>query len=195
MPVEDKKAAVRRFYGEVVINARTVDALGELQIPDGVDHTFGSQAVLREWSTRPSRPARRGPRSDRRGGPGRRSSELHRHQGEFVGIPATGRTTTTSGVCWFRMEGGEQAAWTSGDYAAVGVWLLLTTAEQLCQAVDLRTGERSLDVACGNGNAALPAARRFCQVVGVDYVPELLEGARRCAAAERLDVIFQKGEI
>ena len=68
----------------------------------------------------------------------------------------------------------------SGDYSAVGARLLLT-AELLCEAVDLRAGERVLDVACGNGNAALAAARRFCQVVGVDYVPALLDRARRRA--------------
>ena len=66
----------------------------------------------------------------------------------------------------------QRAAWAAGDYAAVGARLLLT-AELLCEAVDLRADERVLDVACGNGNATLAAARRFCQVTGVDYVPEL----------------------
>jgi cyclopropane fatty-acyl-phospholipid synthase-like methyltransferase len=74
----------------------------------------------------------------------------------------------------------QQAAWASGDYSAVGARLLLT-AELLCEAVDLRAGQQVLDVACGNGNAALAAARRFCQVTGVDYVPALLERARRRA--------------
>jgi SAM-dependent methyltransferase len=87
----------------------------------------------------------------------------------------------------------QQAAWASGDYAAVGARLLLT-AELLCEAVDLRAGERVLDVACGNGNAALAAARRFCQVVGVDYVPALLERARRRAEAEGLEATFQEGD-
>jgi SAM-dependent methyltransferase len=87
----------------------------------------------------------------------------------------------------------QQAAWASGDYAAVGTRLLLT-AELLCEAVDLRAGQRVLDVACGNGNAALAAARRFCQVTGVDYVPELLERARQRATAEGLEVSFQEGD-
>jgi SAM-dependent methyltransferase len=87
----------------------------------------------------------------------------------------------------------QQAAWAAGDYAAVGARLLLT-AELLCEAVDLRAGERVLDVACGNGNAALAAARRFCQVTGVDYVPALLERARQRAAAEGLEATFQEAD-
>ena len=87
----------------------------------------------------------------------------------------------------------QQAAWASGDYAAVGARFPIT-AELLCEAVDLRAGERVLDVACGNGNAALAAARRFCQVTGIDYVPALLERARLRAAAEGLDVTFQEAD-
>jgi SAM-dependent methyltransferase len=87
----------------------------------------------------------------------------------------------------------QQAAWASGDYAAVGT-RLLPTAELLCEAVDLRAGERVLDVACGNGNAALAAARRFCQVVGIDYVPALLERARQRARAEGLEASFQEAD-
>jgi protein-L-isoaspartate O-methyltransferase len=68
----------------------------------------------------------------------------------------------------------QQKAWSSGDYGKVGVTLVLM-AEMLCEAVDLRPGQKVLDVACGNGNAALAAARRFGEVVGVDYVPSLLE--------------------
>ena len=84
----------------------------------------------------------------------------------------------------------QQAAWASGDYSAVGT-RLLPVAEQLCEAVDLRAGERVLDVATGNGNAALAAARRFGQVVGVDYVPALLDRAQRRAQAEGLEVDFR----
>jgi SAM-dependent methyltransferase len=87
----------------------------------------------------------------------------------------------------------QQAAWASGDYAAVGARFPIT-AELLCEAVDLRAGERVLDVACGNGNAALAAARRFCQVTGVDYVPELLERARQRAKAEGLEATFQEAD-
>jgi SAM-dependent methyltransferase len=87
----------------------------------------------------------------------------------------------------------QQATWASGDYAAVGT-RLLPTAELLCEAVDLRAGERVLDVACGNGNAALAAARRFCSVVGVDFVPALLEQARLRAEAEGLEVAFEEAD-
>jgi SAM-dependent methyltransferase len=87
----------------------------------------------------------------------------------------------------------QQAAWASGDYAAVGTRLLLT-AELLCESVDLRAGERVLDVACGHGNAALAAARRFCQVTGIDYVPALLDRARRRATAEGLEATFQEAD-
>jgi SAM-dependent methyltransferase len=87
----------------------------------------------------------------------------------------------------------QQVAWASGDYAAVGARFPIT-AELLCEAVDLRAGERVLDVACGNGNAALAAARRFCQVTGIDYVPALLERARLRAGAEGLDVTFQEAD-
>ncbi|MER7458022.1 class I SAM-dependent methyltransferase [Micromonospora sp. NPDC126480] len=87
----------------------------------------------------------------------------------------------------------QQATWAAGDYAAVGT-RLLPTAELLCEAVDLRAGERVLDVACGNGNAALAAARRFCHVVGVDFVPALLDRARRRADAEGLEVTFQEAD-
>ncbi len=87
----------------------------------------------------------------------------------------------------------QQATWASGDYSAVGARLALT-AELLCEAVDLRAGEQVLDVACGNGNAALAAARRFCQVTGIDYVPALLERARQLAQAEGLEATFQEAD-
>jgi SAM-dependent methyltransferase len=87
----------------------------------------------------------------------------------------------------------QQAAWASGDYAAVGARFPLT-AELLCEAVDLRAGERVLDVACGNGNAALAAARRFCDVTGIDYVPALLDRARLRATAEGLEATFQEAD-
>jgi predicted ester cyclase len=104
MPVVDNKQAVRRFYQEV-INGRNLDVLDELLIPDGVDHAFGSQNpeqakqffgmvdqafpdlhaevhdVIAEGELVAARVTYTGT-----------------HQGEFVGIPATGRKTTTSGV-------------------------------------------------------------------------------------------------
>ena len=85
----------------------------------------------------------------------------------------------------------QRAAWSSGDYAVVGTTLQIV-GESLCEAVDLRSGERVLDVATGNGNAALAAARRFAEVIGVDYVPALLAHARERADADRLPVQFRE---
>jgi ubiquinone/menaquinone biosynthesis C-methylase UbiE len=79
----------------------------------------------------------------------------------------------------------QKAAWASGDYAVVGTTLQIV-GETLCEAVDLRAGQSVLDVAAGNGNATLAAARRFCHVTSTDYVPALLERGRERAAAERL---------
>lgn len=87
----------------------------------------------------------------------------------------------------------QQVAWASGDYAAVGNRLVLVS-ELLCDAADVRAGHRVLDVATGTGNAALAAARRFAEVIGVDYVPDLLATARARAKAEALDVDFRVGD-
>jgi ubiquinone/menaquinone biosynthesis C-methylase UbiE len=87
----------------------------------------------------------------------------------------------------------QQKAWSSGDYGKVGVTLVVM-AEQLCEAADLHSGSQVLDVATGNGNAALAAARRFCDVTGIDYVPMLLEEGRERATAEGLQVDFQEGD-
>src|SRR5690349_18831047 len=78
----------------------------------------------------------------------------------------------------------QQATWASGDYAVIGTTLQIV-GEQLCEAVDVCAGERVLDVAAGNGNATLAAARRFAQVTSTDYVPALLDIGRRRADAER----------
>jgi SAM-dependent methyltransferase len=84
----------------------------------------------------------------------------------------------------------QQAMWASGDFAVIGVTLQIV-GELLCEAVDLRAGERVLDVAAGNGNATLAAARRFARVTSTDYVPALLDGGRRRAEAEGLEVTFE----
>jgi len=84
----------------------------------------------------------------------------------------------------------QQAMWASGDFAVIGTTLQLV-GELLCEAVDLRAGEQVLDVAAGNGNATLAAARRFGKVTSTDYVPALLERGRQRAEADGLQVTFK----
>jgi SAM-dependent methyltransferase len=87
----------------------------------------------------------------------------------------------------------QHAAWSSGDYAVIGTTLAIT-GELLCEAVDLRAGQRVLDVAAGNGNATIPAARRWGDVTSTDYVPALLARGRARAEAEGLPVTFQEAD-
>jgi SAM-dependent methyltransferase len=87
----------------------------------------------------------------------------------------------------------QQATWASGDFSVVAARILYQ-AEQLCETADLQAGWRVLDVATGSGNAALAAARRGCDAVGVDYVPALLERGQIRAEAERLSVEFVAGD-
>jgi ubiquinone/menaquinone biosynthesis C-methylase UbiE len=89
----------------------------------------------------------------------------------------------------------QKATWASGDYAVIGNTLQIV-GESVCEAVDLRAGETVLDVAAGNGNATLAAARRWCEVTSTDYVPALLERGRERAAAERLHGIeFREADV
>jgi SAM-dependent methyltransferase len=81
----------------------------------------------------------------------------------------------------------QKTMWSSGNYAVIGTTLQIV-GEELCEAADLRAGERVLDVAAGNGNAALAAARRFCRVTAVDYVSTLLERALARAEADGLEL-------
>lgn len=87
----------------------------------------------------------------------------------------------------------QHGAWSSGDYAIVGTTLQIV-GEQLCEALDLRAGSKVLDVAAGNGNATLAAARRWCDVTSTDYVPTLLDRGRERAAAEHLAVEFREAD-
>jgi ubiquinone/menaquinone biosynthesis C-methylase UbiE len=84
----------------------------------------------------------------------------------------------------------QHATWSAGDYAIVGTTLQIV-GETLCEALDLRAGARVLDVAAGNGNATLAAARRWCDVTSTDYVYSLLESGRGRAQAEGHAVRFQ----
>lgn len=87
----------------------------------------------------------------------------------------------------------QQAMWACGDYAVIGTTLQIV-GERLCEAVDLRAGERVLDVAAGNGNATLAAARHFALVTSTDYVGALLDGGKARAAAEHLPVTFREAD-
>lgn len=84
----------------------------------------------------------------------------------------------------------QQSAWSAGDYSVVGVTLQIV-GETLCEALDVRAGQRLLDVAAGNGNCSLAAARRFCEVTSTDYVEELLRRGEQRAKAEGLTIRFQ----
>jgi ubiquinone/menaquinone biosynthesis C-methylase UbiE len=88
----------------------------------------------------------------------------------------------------------QQATWASGDFAVVGTTLQIV-GETLAEAADVRAGEKVLDVAAGNGNATLAAARRFAEVTSTDYVPALLDKGRTRAAAEGLAVHFQVADV
>ncbi|HEY3917099.1 MAG TPA: class I SAM-dependent methyltransferase [Stellaceae bacterium] len=84
----------------------------------------------------------------------------------------------------------QQGAWSSGDYAVIGTTLQIV-GEQLAEVLDLRAGLSVLDVAAGNGNFTLAAARRWCEVTSTDYVASLLDRGRKRAEAEGLQVKFQ----
>jgi ubiquinone/menaquinone biosynthesis C-methylase UbiE len=87
----------------------------------------------------------------------------------------------------------QQQTWAAGDYGRIGSTLVLI-AELLCESAGVRAGEHVLDVATGNGNAALAAARRHAEVTGIDYVPALLDEARARAAADGLVATFTDGD-
>ena len=91
------------------------------------------------------------------------------------------------------LKGRQQIAWSTGNYAVVGTTLQIV-GEQLCESMDLRSGSTVLDVAAGNGNASLAAARRWCDVTSTDYVPSLLESGRARAAADGMPMTFQEAD-
>src|SRR6476661_7561793 len=103
------------------------------------------------------------------------------------------QTTAPAAIDLTAVKTKEQMAWSSGDYTVVGTTLQIV-GERICEAVDLRSNQRVLDVAAGNGNATLAAARRFAEVVSTDYVGSLLVRGRERAAADRLPVTFQEAD-
>ena len=112
----------------------------------------------------------------------------------MVTSPATVSQTRQSGPAGLEaVKARQQGTWSSGDYAIVGTTLQIV-GESLCEALDIRPGQKVLDVAAGNGNATLAAARRWCDVTSTDYVPALLERGRERAAAERLKIEFREAD-
>lgn len=100
---------------------------------------------------------------------------------------------TEAKVDFAAIKARQQAAWSSGNYAVVGTTLQIV-GETLCEALDLRAGTRVLDVAAGNGNATLAAARRGCDVTSTDFIPSLLEIGWKRATAEGLTINFQEAD-
>lgn len=100
---------------------------------------------------------------------------------------------TSTTIDFETIKRAQRTAWETGDYPRVGVTLQII-AEQLVEAADVRAGQRVLDVACGQGNAAIAAARRFADATGVDYAANLLAQGRERAAAEHLTVTFTEGD-
>jgi ubiquinone/menaquinone biosynthesis C-methylase UbiE len=98
-----------------------------------------------------------------------------------------------SAVAFSAVKARQQAAWSTGNYAVVGTTLQIV-GESLCEALDLRAGSRVLDVAAGNGNATLAAARRWCDVTSTDYVASLLEAGRARAQAEGHKIRFEQAD-
>ena len=103
--------------------------------------------------------------------------------------PATAASTTPQPDL-AAIKARQQATWASGDFAVIGTTLQIV-GESLAEAIDLRAGERVLDVAAGNGNATLAAARRFAEVASTDYVAHLLDKGAARAQAEGLAVEFR----
>jgi len=101
--------------------------------------------------------------------------------------------TTTIAPDFNAIKTKQQATWASGDFAVIGTTLQIV-GETLAEAADVRAGERVLDVAAGNGNATLAAARRFAHVTSTDYVPELLQKGAVRAKAEGLEVVFRTAD-
>src|SRR6202166_2047370 len=105
----------------------------------------------------------------------------------------SGSSTITATTDLAALKIRQQAAWSSGNYAVVGTTLQIV-GEELCEALDLKSGSKVLDVAAGNGMMSLAAARRWCDVTSTDYVPALLERGRARASAEGMTIAFEEAD-
>jgi ubiquinone/menaquinone biosynthesis C-methylase UbiE len=92
-----------------------------------------------------------------------------------------------------QVTAGQRRAWSAGDFNQIGRQLI-AISDDLVRAADPRPGHRVLDVACGSGNTALIAARRYCEVVGIDFAPNLIERARDRAAADGVEAEFHEAD-
>jgi ubiquinone/menaquinone biosynthesis C-methylase UbiE len=110
---------------------------------------------------------------------------------QIIDCPPSDRAPVTTDLTAVKAR--QQRMWAHGDFSVIGTTLQIV-GETLCEAVDLEAGARVIDVACGNGNAALAASRRWCKVTGVDYVPALLRNAAARAEAERLPLDVVEGD-
>jgi ubiquinone/menaquinone biosynthesis C-methylase UbiE len=112
---------------------------------------------------------------------------------DTAAVPIKQDRSSAAAVDLAAVKARQRLAWSSGDYAVVGTTLQIV-GEDLCEALDLRGGQSVLDVAAGNGNASLAAARRWCEVTATDYVPALLDRARERATADHLDMEFREAD-
>ncbi len=108
-------------------------------------------------------------------------------------VPALAESSSPVTPDYGAIKEKQQSTWASGDYGQIGVRLQIV-GETLAEAVDLRAGERVIDVAAGNGNASLAAARRFADVTSTDYIPELLDNGKERARGEGLSIQFEAAD-
>jgi ubiquinone/menaquinone biosynthesis C-methylase UbiE len=111
----------------------------------------------------------------------------------LTAVKPLGQETPTASADLTAIKARQKSAWSSGDYAVVGTTLQIV-GEELCEALDLSSGSKVLDVAAGNGMVSLAAARRWCDVISTDYVASLLERGRARASAEGLAIEFKEAD-
>jgi ubiquinone/menaquinone biosynthesis C-methylase UbiE len=102
-------------------------------------------------------------------------------------------TPTSDTLDYSAITNNQRVTWSTGDFAVIGL-SIVPVADALVEAADPHATARVLDVACGSGNVAIAAARRYCEVTGVDYVPALLERGRQRAQAEGTRIRFDEGD-